>query len=73
MSDAVTLRGFPAHVRPQWTVRWLGSDGGDTLLQSLQRDPYGGVELGVAAGGPVVRRPVHTPPCVITQWPFRFA
>src|SRR6266566_9748705 len=36
-----------------------GRCGGRALLQRLQREPDGGVELGIAARGPVVRRDCH--------------
>ena len=36
-----------------------GRSGGHALLQRLQRQPDGGVELGIAARGPVVRRDGH--------------
>src|SRR2546428_196167 len=36
-----------------------GGSGGRALLQRLQREPDGGVDLGIAARGPVVRRDCH--------------
>ena len=36
-----------------------GRSGGRALLQRLQRQPDGGVKLGIAPRGPVVRRDCH--------------
>jgi hypothetical protein len=53
------------HVPVSGTRSWQllmsdgGRSGGRALLQRLQRQPDGGVELGIAARGPVVRRDFH--------------